>query len=55
MAMKRYLLLLAAGLLGGGIAVQAQDFEDIYYNPKKDKTAKAFVAQRVYYSGYWRR
>lgn len=36
MAMKRYLLLLAAGLLGGGIAVQAQDFEDIYYNPKKD-------------------
>ena len=41
MAMKRSLLLLAAGLLGGGIAVQAQDFEDIYYNPKKDKTAKA--------------
>ena len=28
MAMKRSLLLLAAGLLGGGIAVQAQDFED---------------------------
>lgn len=45
--MNNKILLLLAALLTSSGAVYAQDFEDIYYNPKKDKTEQKVQSQPV--------